>query len=189
MTKGKRTIAGIIIFVALSTVFFLSHVHAAAPTNGLVGYWNFNEGSGTTAGDTSGNNNNGALTNGPTWTSGKVGSGAVSFDGTNDYVDLGNPNSLIPGSGITMSAWIKLSSTSGNQFVIAKDDSTAPVNDTFIRYQANTGIFCEVGGTGAAIATNVSTGVWYHWACTYDGANIISYVNGAEIHINGGEHV
>ena len=42
-----------------------------ATTNGLVGYWNFDEGSGTTAADSSGNNNTGTLTNGPTWTAGK----------------------------------------------------------------------------------------------------------------------
>lgn len=38
-----------------------------APTNGLVGHWKFDEGSGTTAADSSGNGNNGTLS-GPTWT-------------------------------------------------------------------------------------------------------------------------
>ena len=38
--------------------------------------------------DSSGNGNDGNLTNGPTWTSGKIG-GALSFDGVDDYVDLG----------------------------------------------------------------------------------------------------
>jgi hypothetical protein len=49
-------------------------------TTGLVGHWKFDEGSGITAGDSSGNNNTGTLTNGPTWTTGKLG-GALSFDG------------------------------------------------------------------------------------------------------------
>src|SRR3989344_8923137 len=43
------------------------------PTNGLVGYWTFDETSGTTASDSSGNGNTGTLTNGPTWTQGKIG--------------------------------------------------------------------------------------------------------------------
>lgn len=42
---------------------------ATAPTNGLVGYWNFDEGSGTVANDTSGNGNNGTI-NGATWVAG-----------------------------------------------------------------------------------------------------------------------
>ena len=45
-------------------------------------------GSGTTAGDSAGSNT-GTLTNGPTWASGtdaKVGTGAMSFDGVDDYV-------------------------------------------------------------------------------------------------------
>jgi hypothetical protein len=51
--------------------------------NGLVGWWKFDEGSGTVAYDSSGNGNDGNLTNGPTWTTGKIG-GALSFDGVND---------------------------------------------------------------------------------------------------------
>jgi hypothetical protein len=47
---------------------------------GLVGYWKFDEGSGTTANDSSGYGNNGTLYNSPTWTTGKVG-GALSFNG------------------------------------------------------------------------------------------------------------
>src|SRR3989344_4445776 len=70
--------------------------HAVAPTNGLIGYWNFDEGSGTIAEDSSGNGNTGTLVNGSTWTTGKVGSGAVSFDGVNDEVTMPHNSSLIP---------------------------------------------------------------------------------------------
>lgn len=38
------------------------------PQDGLVGYWKFDEGSGVTAKDSSGNGNDGTLVNGPTWT-------------------------------------------------------------------------------------------------------------------------
>jgi type II secretory pathway pseudopilin PulG len=57
---------------------------------GLVGYWSFDETSGTIAYDRSGYNNNGTLINGPVWTTGKVGS-ALSFDGVDDYVVLNEP--------------------------------------------------------------------------------------------------
>src|SRR3989338_5343069 len=73
---------------------------AQAQTSGLVGYWTFDEGAGTTANDSSGNNNTGTLTNGPTWTTGKIGQ-ALNFDGVNDYVDLGFPSALqLSGTGM-----------------------------------------------------------------------------------------
>ncbi|OGM90939.1 hypothetical protein A2755_01925 [Candidatus Wolfebacteria bacterium RIFCSPHIGHO2_01_FULL_48_22] len=64
--------------------------------DGLVGYWTFDEGTGTTAADSSGNGNTGTLTNGPTWQSDsncKV-RGCLSFDGSNDYVMVGAPEIL-----------------------------------------------------------------------------------------------
>ncbi len=53
------------------------------PYNGLVGWWKFDETNGTVAYDSSGNGNDGNFTNGPTWTTGKIG-GALSFDGVDD---------------------------------------------------------------------------------------------------------
>ena len=55
--------------------------------NGLVGWWKFDQGSGTVAYDSSGNGNDGSLTGGPTWATGKIG-GALSFDGVDDYVEV-----------------------------------------------------------------------------------------------------
>ena len=55
------------------TLFIIHNPARADITTGLVGWWKFDEGSGTAAGDSSGNNNTGTLTNGPTWTTGKIG--------------------------------------------------------------------------------------------------------------------
>ena len=41
-------------------------------TEGLVGWWKFDETEGNIAYDSSGNGNDGNLTNGPTWTEGKL---------------------------------------------------------------------------------------------------------------------
>ena len=75
--------------------------------NGLVGWWKFDEGSGTVAYDSSGNGNDGNLTNGPNWTTGKIG-GALSFDGVNDLMSL--HYQILNGdliSQFTVSVWIK----------------------------------------------------------------------------------
>src|SRR3989338_235532 len=82
------------------------------PTNlGLVGYWSMDEGSGSYAGDSSGNKNTGTLTNGPTWVDGKRGK-ALNFDGVNDYVNLGSGD--IMSSNATLSLWFKMSPISHN---------------------------------------------------------------------------
>lgn len=85
-------------------------------TNGLVlcldaGNTKSYPGSGTVWTDLSGNNNNGTLTNGPTYNSSNGGN--ISFDGTNDYMNLGKPTTLNFGSGsFSIGLWIK--PTTGN---------------------------------------------------------------------------
>jgi len=73
---------------------------------GLVGYWNFDEGTGQTAYDATDNSNNGTLTNGPVWTRGKK-NGALSFDGVDDYVDI-PLSATLSSQEMTGVAWIKV---------------------------------------------------------------------------------
>ena len=65
--------------------------------------------SGTTWTDLSGNNNNGTLVNGPTYSS--TNGGSLVFDGTNDYVNISNSSSFNFGSGdFTVESWIRITS-------------------------------------------------------------------------------
>src|SRR6202045_4571772 len=83
--------------------FSPSHVHAA--TSGLVAAYSFNEGSGTTVGDSSGNGNNGTIS-GAAWTSsGKYGS-ALSFNGNSSRVVVNDSASLHLSGGMTLEAWV-----------------------------------------------------------------------------------
>ena len=84
---------------------------------GLVAHWKFDEGSGTTASDASGNGNTGTLINGPQWTAGKVGN-ALYFDGIDDVITVADSNSLDLSSAFTLSAWVNPASTSTNWNVI-----------------------------------------------------------------------
>lgn len=88
-----------------------------APTGvdtGLKGYWSFNgqDVSGTTAYDRSGAGNTGTLS-GPTKTAGKVGQ-ALSFDGTNDEVTVGDINAMDGVANVTLSAWMKRSAANAH---------------------------------------------------------------------------
>ena len=62
----------------------------AADPLGITAGYAFDETSGTTTADASGHGIVGTLTNGPTFTAGNTGN-AVTLDGVNDYVNLGNP--------------------------------------------------------------------------------------------------
>jgi hypothetical protein len=58
---------------------------APLPNPGLMAHWKFDEASGATAIDSSGNGLHATLKNGPTRTQGKIG-GALNFDKVNDFV-------------------------------------------------------------------------------------------------------
>src|SRR5258705_8695526 len=83
---------------------------AAAPTmsqaqSGLVAAWNFNEGTGKTVADASGNNNTGTIS-GATWsTLGRFGN-ALTFNGTSNLVVINSSASLNVTTGMTLSAWV-----------------------------------------------------------------------------------
>jgi len=74
-------------------------------TSKLMAYWNFDEGSGTTAHDTSGNGYDGTI-HGASWVSGKSGH-ALSFDGANDYVQTPFKPVFQQGDSFTIELWMK----------------------------------------------------------------------------------
>jgi hypothetical protein len=79
------------------------------PVSGLVGWWKLDETSGTSAADSSGNGYTGTTSSSTNWTTSGMNNGALTFNGTTDYVSI--PAGLSLGTTYTMSAWVKLAST------------------------------------------------------------------------------
>jgi hypothetical protein len=147
-------------------------VNVAAP----VGWWKFNEGSGTTVNDSgTGTPDNGTIGTSGDWLSsanGTYGTPALQFNGnSNGVVSLGNPTKLSFTGQITLSAWIKFSSANTAQYII--DHRTNTANDLFLMI-TGTGLY-EVGVNngafhGATYAIPASdVGTWVHLTGTYDG--------------------
>ena len=161
---------------ALSAAEVRYHYNKGAP----VAHWKFDEGSGSTAYDSTANGNHGTLTNGPIWTEGKHGS-ALSFDGENDYVEISNGSSLNPTT-FTLELWAYFNSLSGEPCPLQKGATFAnpgyaiTINNSHVRF--------NVGRTGGESLldsqVSLATGKWYHIVAIYDGIKQKIYVDGVK---------
>ena len=165
------------------------NVQNPAPSS-IVGDWLFDEASGTTAVDSSDYGNNGTLYNGPVRTSDGRATQVLQFDGVNDYVRVPSSSSLNMTNAMTISLWVKVSSSGSWQTIVGKLVSEGANTYPFYDYS-----LVAVGGTGgfyarAAIATASSTYVyadssslvsydaWHHLVAVYNGSTLTIYVDG-----------
>ena len=166
-------------------------------SKGLVGYWLFNEGTGSKVYDISGHGNHGTLKNmapnvqNSGWTGNKFG-GGLKFDGSNDYV-LISRNSLIDvvsNSKITLSAWIyPLSDGEGDSGRIFGKSVFSTTDGYFFCVNAESSGEVEIYGRVYHATTNAQTNgtsklainQWHHVAMVYNELNdnkVKLYVNG-----------
>jgi hypothetical protein len=90
-------------------------------SDGLVGYWKFDEGVGTTTADSSGNSFTTTLSGTlPTWAGGKYGIG-LSFGGSNTYASVSTSSTFdFLTSNYSISTWIKSTSSASNRTIVWK---------------------------------------------------------------------
>lgn len=178
------------------------HPAPGSPVGSALGHWKFDEGYGDTANNSGavGSSLNGNLagsgttcpTTGacPTWTnSGKLGK-ALSFDGTDDHIDMGNNSSLnFTTENFTISGYAYIASADD----ILTDDQLFKRGD----YE-DAGYYAEFSKNGTSIdlkfVTNQSSahqviqtaggfipvGSWFHWAIIKNGSTGSIYINGRE---------
>jgi hypothetical protein len=149
---------------------------------GLLGYWAFDEGSGNTAYDSSGNANTGAIVNiegNPTsWVNGIFGS-ALHFDNQTQVI-VSNSPSLNPFSGITISTWLNADywGTGGyTPRILEKGNS----DNQYALFSTSSGQleFLLPGVSSGVLVVNApSSGSWHHVAGTFTGSSILLYIDG-----------
>ena len=142
----------------------------------IISWWKFDEVDGSTAYDSAGDNN-GTLVNGPVWTTGKIG-GALSFDGVDDYVDLGNSSSLKPPLPVTISAWVKLDILGKSNGILSLD-TLLPTQygiRFYVEFSSNKLLITYGdGGSGSSHkrtkvgTTALAANRWYHVAAVLRG--------------------
>lgn len=161
-------------------------------TDGLVLYLDASNsksysGSGVNWNDLSRYQNNGTLTNGPIFDSNYKGS--VVFDGTNDYIDCGNSNSLkfVDGNSFTISSWVKPSSLMPSISSIVQHGGSPASSTGFVLYITSSGFVDFAKSNVANTGQNVTTtpfqfDLWNNIVCSilYSGSSgqIKFYING-----------
>ena len=146
----------------------------------LVGHWKLDDLSGTTAADSSGNANNGTLTNfpaSPAWTSSGQRAGTLKFEELNDHILIPNDASLNVTSEITLAGWFKFDTFSNYSRLLGKVAA-----DGYLMEVTDTRRLCfTIFGASANCGTGqITAGQWYHLAVTYDDNSdtILTYING-----------
>jgi hypothetical protein len=173
----KHTFPAILVMALV--VIASSVSRGADPT--LVGWWKFDEGSGTTANDSSGNENHGTFNGDPQWVNGKFGK-ALKFDGGSDYLDVPDSDSLdINGDQLSIVAWINGESWSLAKHIVRKiaDEAASPIYVFRVQPdQVRAILSTSAGNTTIQGATVLPTNEWVHVALAYDGGEARIYVNG-----------
>ncbi len=149
----------------------------------LVGWWHFDEGTGTTTADSSVNGNNGALSNSPAWVTGMF-SNALQFTaGSNQSVWV-QPSGTVTGS-FTVSAWVLPENSTGTLNFVSTRAGEKPTFDLKL-YQGNS-IYADIGNgttwiqTGAAVSFVYTDGDWYNITYVVTPTNYLVYANGEYI--------
>jgi hypothetical protein len=148
-------------------------------TNGLVAHYKFED----NANDSSGNGNNGTANGGVTYTTGVVGSKAASFDGVDDYINIGSIYD-VDTNDLGISLWVSFdTNASDNQFLTNGSTSMSDQNYFALTY-ANGGTskirFASQGDTWENLYTSStqSTDTWYYIYIEKVGSTAKIYIDG-----------
>jgi hypothetical protein len=149
----------------------------AAPSS----WWKFDDGTGTTAADSSGNGHNGTV-NGATWTTGRFGD-ALQFNGSSSTVTA---SAVLSGStDFTLGAWVKTSASSTGVIVQQRGGGTGQFQ---LVVNSDGTVTFWVGRNGTSnfqfditSSNSINDGNWHYVAAVRQGASGYLYVDGVEV--------
>lgn len=159
-------------------------------SDGLVGHWAFEDGSGQSVTDSSGNGNDGVFgsspdegSDDPSWTTDSAaGQYAIEFDGVNDLVDVGTADEFEQPV-YSWSLWLKapqspVNTSIGQPMSNADEQFVASWDHTHPGFIASAAHKTGDTWVGVQIQNPLTGGEWHHIAATYDGAELSIYLDG-----------
>lgn len=187
-TGGTFTTSGQVMFTSTDAQTLTSNgqpFHDLTINDGLIGYWQFEEGAGTTAYDASGNGYHGTYVNidSGDWSTpvpvnhANTYSMDVNTTSTDEYILL--PNTVIDGLGdFTVTYWMKTTKTTSSAVI---SGANAGSNNEYLIFAADTSLALYAGGnTGTWTTTSTADGAWHHIVLFRDDTN-----NQAHLYIDG----
>jgi len=179
----KSVCARAVVPLGLACVLLSVPRPVLAQASDLVAAYSFDQGSGGTVADVSGNGNTGTIQS-ATWTpSGKFGS-ALAFNGSSARVQIPDANVLDLTTGVTLEAWVYPTANQADWRTVVQKQA-----DSYLLSAGNStgnlrpacGATFSSGGVTAASTSAIPTNTWTHLAMSYDGAAVRLYVNGTQV--------
>ena len=106
---------------------------------------------------------------------------SLSFNGRDQWIDMGNPALLNLGGVITIAAWVRPAATDGYRDVVAHGYRTSPNRDLALRIRNGNYEFTmwdSVDHAAIAAIPAADAGAWVHLCGVFDGATYFVYRNG-----------
>jgi hypothetical protein len=152
----------------------------------LVGWWKFDDGTGTTALDSFGNEYHGTINGTPQWVAGQLG-GALQFNGSNNHVDCGVIPIATNGTGaISVCAWVNRAVAGDNKLASNRQVANAPGGGFTVAIYNDRMEMDISDATGRVLSRDANrpavpgVNTWVHLAWVYsDAADTLQlYING-----------
>jgi hypothetical protein len=167
---------------------------ASALEQDIIVYWKFDEGTGTSAKDSTGGNDTGTLETGASWGTGVLGN-AVVLDGVSGYVQAADlvQNNV---TAYSLSMWFKTSSTSQQVLFSNRGETVTSGNSLTLEMSQNNAsgqlqwlLDRDGWGLGIQSSTAYNDGAWHHVVATWaapantaiDYSQFLLYVDGSAI--------
>ncbi len=182
-------IFGVVLVVMVASAWYADSAEAqVAVTDGLVSFWTFDKADidGDTVKDIVGPND-GKMQGDVKIVPGKI-NDALEFDGVDSYVDCGSDESLNLTEALTIELWMKPNSDGeggNNAGPLCRAVAGGSWNwqlrynapGSFMGFQFNG---APGGSVWVSVQENLPHSEWYHIVGTFDGSDIVCYLNGEE---------
>ncbi|MEK7774566.1 MAG: LamG-like jellyroll fold domain-containing protein [Candidatus Zixiibacteriota bacterium] len=153
--------------------------------SGVIGWWPFDETSGTTASDASDNGRNGTLTNmsAPScWVTGHADS-ALLFDGSNDYVQVAYESAFDLSTAYTLTGWFRMASADKADYrtILCKQTNSTSRN-WWLCLRADGSLYWRLSSGGISYTVtsvgDYADNAWHSFAAVKQGSSMKLYADG-----------